>query len=252
MIDGKAVVLDAFCGGGGASAGYARGGAIVLGIDHKPQPDYQFPFAKMDALVAFGELERGGAVWFTPPRGGPPMPVWLSQIDLVHTSPPCQPYSITRFSHDNEHPELVPEVRDALRRLGVAYVIENVEGAPLEDPVLLCGEMFNLTARDDDGTELVLRRHRLFETSFVLGDLMHVHTDRRVAGVYGGGTSRRSPDDPSLRGGYTPRLHVRQELMELPGMKQRPLSQAIPPAYTEFVYSWWVAEYTTRMNRSAL
>lgn len=250
MIDGRVVVLDLYCGAGGASRGYADRGCIVFGVDHKHQPDYPYAFLRMDALLAIEQLGRGEALWFSRP-GEEPRAVWLNMIDLVHTSPPCQPYSVTRHSHSNQHPELVPDTRAALLELGLPYVIENVEGAPLEDPTLLCGEMFGLRAQDDDGTWLVLRRHRLFETSFIMGSPRHEHGDDRVAGVYGGGTSRRSPDDPSLRGGYTPRLHIRQRLMELPGMKQRPLSQAIPPAYTRYVFDWFWADQTTRHNLAA-
>ena len=252
----QTVVLDLFCGAGGASRGYADQGAVVLGIDHRRQPDYPYPFLQMDAMAALAALIRGEALWFRPFGGGETIALWAKDVDLYHGSPPCQPYSVTRHTHSNVHPELVPQVRGMFRELrsmtGAHYVIENVEGAPLEEPVTLCGEMFGLRAKDDDGTDLVLRRHRLFETSFIVVEPRHEHSGDRVAGVYGGGTSRRSPDDPALRGGYTPKLHVRQALMELPGMKQKPLSQAIPPAYTRHVFDWYWALVSTQHARRIL
>jgi DNA (cytosine-5)-methyltransferase 1 len=247
MSKGGLAILDLFCGAGGASVGYRRGGATeTVGVDHKRQPDYPGPFCRMDAIAALDTLLRGEPIY----AGGRPW--WLRDFIGVHTSPPCQAYSITRHSHGNEHPDLVGPVRERLIQTGLPWVIENVEGAPLDDPVLLCGEMFDLSYEDDDGTPLVLRRHRLFETSFFVVPPKHVHSGIRVAGVYGGGVSRRSPDDPAKRGGYTPRLAIRQGLMQLPGMKQRPLSQAIPPAYTDFIMGWLLAHRRTMMNAAGL
>lgn len=51
---------------------------------------------------------------------------WLASFDAIHASPP----------------RLIVPVRRMLRTLGLPYLIENVEGAPLEDPVALRGTMF--------------------------------------------------------------------------------------------------------------
>ncbi|MGF2075698.1 hypothetical protein, partial [Enterococcus casseliflavus] len=50
---------------------------------------------------------------------------------------------------------LVEAVRDRLGAIGRPYVIENVRGAPLVNPITLCGSMFGLG----------VWRHRLFEMS---------------------------------------------------------------------------------------
>jgi DNA (cytosine-5)-methyltransferase 1 len=208
-------VLDLFCGAGGATVGYRRHGLRVDGVDITPQRHYPARFYLADALEFLADVEPG-------------------EYDLVHASPPCQGYSVTRFSTGREYPMLIAPVRERLLELGVPYVIENVEGARdhLRDPVMLCGSHFGLRARDDDGTLLELQRHRLFETSFpVLQPECRHDPAAQVAGVYGGGPSRRT----GSRGGYTPAAAVRRRLMGIDWMSRDELSEAIPPAYTEYI-----------------
>ena len=50
-------------------------------------------------------------------------------------------------------------MRERLLAAGVPYVIENVKGAPLLDPIVLCGTMF---------PGLRVLRHRLFESNVAL------------------------------------------------------------------------------------
>jgi len=116
--------------------GYARAGFEVVGVDINPQPRYPFEFHQADALDYLREHGH--------------------RFDAVHASPPCQAYSETRKIQSNEHPELIPPTRAALQRVGLPWVIENVPGSPLIDPVELCGAMFGLR----------VYRHRLFEASF--------------------------------------------------------------------------------------
>lgn len=214
------VLLDLFCGGGGAAAGYAAAGFDVIGVDLDAQPDYPFPFVRADALR---------------------LPVDLGAVDAIHASPPCQAYSITRHTHTREHPDLVDPTRDALVQVDRPYVLENVPGAPLRDYVTLCGAAFGLEAADLDGSPLVLRRHRLFETSFFVWApppcrCAHYRARGvRIGGVYGGG----SPTVAAARirrGGYTPPSSVRADLIDAPHrMTQYGLAQSIPPAYTAWL-----------------
>src|SRR5262249_4965109 len=106
-----------------------------------PQPNYPFEFIRADAL----KLDRD----------------FVAAFDAVHASPPCQSYSdlAKRNGNAQQWPRLVEPVRKMLRRLGVPYIIENVEGAPLLDPVVLCGTMF---------PSLRVIRHRLFESNIPL------------------------------------------------------------------------------------
>ena len=144
---------------------------------------------------------------------------------------------MTRHTHDVQHPELVEPVRAGLVASGLPYVIENVAGAPLLAPLVLCGSMFDLGAVDLDGSALRLQRHRLFESNvFLLGPGVECRHDRRVqvGGVYGGGNYDRRHAS-IRRGGYTPVKSVAVDLIGADWMTMHGLSQSIPPAYTEFI-----------------
>ena len=230
-------LLDLFCCQGGASAGYVDAGFEVFGVDVEPQPRYPFWFHQGDALAVLDALLAGELVEFTRSDGSRRL-MSLDDFAAVSASPPCQAYSVTKHSHDIEHPELVEPVRERLIRTGKPYVIENVPGAPLVDPLILCGSMFGLRAVDTDGTVLALRRHRLFESNvWLMAAGGCIHDSTPVAGVYGHGRSSRSGegDVRSGRGGYTPVKSVRAELMGITWATQHGLSQAIPPAYTEHI-----------------
>lgn len=214
-------LLDLFSCAGGAAVGYARAGFEVVGVDIEPQPHYPFEHHVTDALAFAVEHGR--------------------EFDVIHASPPCQVYSASANAHTVQHPDLLAPTRDLLRSLGVPYIIENVERAPLVDPVLLCGTMFGLRAPDVDGVELQLQRHRLFETSFPIGmaPAPCAHDSTPVGGSYKG-ARRRTPEarDQKRRGGYTPALSVRAALLGIDWMDMRnehELAQAIPPAYTEWL-----------------
>jgi DNA (cytosine-5)-methyltransferase 1 len=212
-------LLDLFCGAGGAGVGYARAGFAVTGVDKVFQPRYPFRFIQADALSYAAR--------------------WGHKYDAIHASPPCQKYTALASRHqDREYPDLIGPTRDLLRRLGKPYVIENVEDArtELESPLLLCGRMFHLGAVDEDGTPLVLDRHRLFESNLLLSAPPHVKHDRtvQVAGAYSG--ARRDKAEARLvrKGGYVPKsLEVLRDLLGTPWMTEQGCFLSIPPAYTE-------------------
>jgi DNA (cytosine-5)-methyltransferase 1 len=240
-------LLDLFCGAGGCSAGYHRAGFDVVGVDLDPLAlaNYPYPCLRADAMdvLAGKPIDDGGLI---PPARGVELArdgtLDLDTFDVIHASPPCQDYSITRHSHDHEYPRLVEPLLEWFNSStwpGV-WVIENVVGAPLPDPVLLCGSEWPLAARDVDGRELRLRRHRLFSSNIPLtryGVCGCVEDRRlnRIGGVYGGGSYDRAHDNPRPgRGGYTPDLRIRAALLGIEWfMTGDQLAEAIPPAYTE-------------------
>jgi len=203
-------LLDLFCKAGGAAMGYYRAGFDVVGVDKDPQPHFPFEFHQADAL--------------TYPLDG---------FDAYHASPPCQHASkigiMNRILRPGKyhHPDLIAQTRELLRSTGKPYVIENVEGAKLHDPVLLCGSFFGLN----------LRRHRLFECNFPVFSTpcCHYwqkprfrsldHNRKGVACVIGVHGHINFPGE----------LDLRQEAMGIDWMGNSEIVEAVPPAYTEFI-----------------
>jgi DNA (cytosine-5)-methyltransferase 1 len=127
-----------------------------------------------------------------------------------------------------QHPDLLTPTRELLQQIGRPYVIENVEGAPMIDYITLCGTMFDLGTQDAE-----LWRHRRFE---VVPAILFVPacTHRikpRVIGVYGGHgrDKRRKANTQDFS------VEQRREAMGIDWMTGAELSQAIPPAYTEWL-----------------
>lgn len=208
----KLRLLDLFCCAGGAGVGYSRAGFEVVGVDIKPQPNYPLPFIQGDALT----LD----------------PKFLALFDAIHASPPCQSYSDLAKRNGNGHkwPRLIEPVREMLSRSGLPYVIENVEGAPLIDPVVLCGTMF---------PKLRVLRHRLFEANFEIVRPPHnkkhpkVHTlDRRKSHF---GKTDEWKDFVQVTGGGNCTLAAARAAMGIDWMTKGEINESIPPAYTEFV-----------------
>jgi DNA (cytosine-5)-methyltransferase 1 len=195
--------------------GYAAAGFEVVGVDSRPMPRYPFEFVQADAMA-----------------------YPLDGFDVIHASPPCQAYSITRHSHKVEHPDLLPATLERLRASGKPWIVENVVGAPLTDALTLCGSMFNLLAYDPKTAQTVqLQRHRLFQSSVLLlapGPCRHA-AGVQVAGVYGGGSTDLKHARNVRHGGYTPPDAVRRALMGIDWMSRRELAQAIPPVYTQWL-----------------
>jgi DNA (cytosine-5)-methyltransferase 1 len=207
-------LLDLFCGAGGCSVGYERAGFDVVGVDIKPQPRYPFEFHQADVLEYLAR------------------PFWWFRFDAIHASPPCQAHStLGSLWKDREHPDLVAPVRERLKASGLPYVIENVVGAPLDNPVMLCGSTFGLGA---NGRQL--RRHRLFESNVAIMAFPCQHVGQPV-GVYGHGGGG------SMTRGYKGTGDEYREAMGMhwAGLTKAEIAQAIPPAYTEHIGGYLLA-----------
>ena len=205
-------ILDLFCGAGGAAVGYARAGFEVVGVDIYPQPNYPFDFIEADAL---GLLL---------------LPSFLDGFDAVHASPPCQAYSDLQRRTRRTYPDLIGPVRERLEATGLPWVIENVDGAPLRDPVVLCGTMF---------PGLRVLRHRLFETSFPVAQPRHparhplVFTHDKRKAHYG--RLDQATSYVQVTGGGNCTVANKRAAMGIPWMTGRELNEAIPPVYTQYV-----------------
>jgi len=196
------------------------------------------------------EFHQGDALEFLQAHG--------REFDAIHASPPCQRFTALRtMPRAKEHADLVGPTRELLRKTRRPYVIENVAGAPLLTPVILCGTMFGLGTGDAE-----LWRHRLFETNWEVGLVYPCQhrARRRVVGVYGGhGRDRRRVRTVGVYGHAGGRSHrdgtqqfstrERSEAMGIDWMTGDELSQVIPPAYTEFVGKRLLEELREIQNR---
>jgi DNA (cytosine-5)-methyltransferase 1 len=206
--DDRPLLLDLFCGAGGAAVGYERAGFDVVGVDIKPQPHYPFEFHQADAL----EWLRLYMLDYN-----------ATGFAAYHASPPCQAYSTTRTLHRGEYPALVGEVRRLLR--GLPYVIENVVGAPLINPVKMCGSSFGLP----------IRRHRLFESTLPLMSLGCAHKPDPID-VTGGGPSKAPRLDGAGGRSRKPKnVAEAGAALGIDWMTRDELNEAVPPAYTQFI-----------------
>ena len=194
-------LLDLFCCAGGAAMGYYRAGFDVVGVDINPQPRYPFEFHQCDAIAFVRDH-------------------WHS-FDAIHASPPCQAYSETHKLRRNDHPELIPLTREALKRTGKPWVIENVPGAPLIAPLELCGAMFGLKTY----------RHRLFETSFHAVAPQHPDHAAPQAKM---GRPPKAGEFIHVVGNFSG-VGYAKEAMGVDWMNRYEMAQALPPAYTEFL-----------------
>lgn len=199
-------VLDLFCGAGGASKGYALAGFEVTGIDIKPGKRYPFNYQRRDIRELTPEDLQG--------------------YDLIHSSPPCQLFSATRHLRNAQGKssnklDLIEPTRELLKASGKPYIIENVIGAPLINPIQLCGSSFNLK----------VRRHRLFESNLDLkGSECDHKSQGRPVGIYG------SMRDEIPGGGRTAKtMDEAKEAMGIDWMIWGELVEAIPPAYTYYL-----------------
>jgi DNA (cytosine-5)-methyltransferase 1 len=201
-------LLDLFCGVGGASVGYHQAGFEVHGVDLKHGKRYPFTYLRANVLDILRDDE------------------YINQFDVIHASPPCQTHSITKHLRNAQGKstskiDLIPETRAALIASGKPYIIENVPGSPLINPIQLCGSSFGLK----------VRRHRLFESNMPLvGSKCDHKAQGRPVGVYG------SLNDEIPKGGKTAStINEARKAMDMDWAIWTELVEAIPPAFTKYL-----------------
>lgn len=193
--------------------GYHRAGWEVTGMDINPQPHYPFEFMQRDvtmvSLAGIGE-----------------------SFAAIHASPPCQGYTQlaavnAKLGRKQRHEKLIAETRALLQATGLPYVIENVVGAPLIDPVRVCGTSFGLP----------IRRHRLFESNRPLVGRACEHGRFAVPRYWTGwrpnGEHRLSTVVQVY--GNAADKHEWPEAMGIDWMTYAEIAEAVPPAYTEWI-----------------
>ena len=201
-------LLDLYCKAGGASRGYQLAGFEVVGVDIKKQKRYPYEFIQADCLELMKDME------------------FLRSFDVITASPPCQTHSITQHLRNaqgksTDKIDLIPQTREALVASGKPYVIENVPGSPLINPIRMCGSAFGLK----------VRRHRLFESNIQLTSSICNHKEQgKPVGIYG------SMKDEIPGGGHTAKtIEQAREAMGIDWMIWGELVEAIPPIYTQTI-----------------
>lgn len=206
----KPRLLDLYCGAGGAAKGYQRAGFYVIGVDHKPQPRY-----------CGDEFYQDDAMTF---------PLFSMGFDAFHASPPCQRYS-NLTPDPKKHPDLYIPTKTRLIETGKPYVIENVITAPFTYGIVLCGSMFDLSYQGE-----WLQRHRNFETSFMMFQPPCHHPHSKPISITGNSFVKESKYfKHGESGSRQTTFDIAQHLMGIDWMTRAEITQAIPPAYTEYI-----------------
>ena len=181
--------------------GYHRAGFEVVGVDIKPQPHFPFEFHQADAL--------------TYPLDG---------FDAYHASPPCQLWAQGFNQYRDTYPDLIKPIRERLEASKKPYVIENVPRSPLRQDLVICGCQLGLKH---------IRRKRVFEMNFPPPNGLskeHNHSYMSIS-VTGTGT----PTGTWKAWGRPLKLYEFRDAMGIEWMARKELSEAIPPAYTEYI-----------------
>jgi DNA (cytosine-5)-methyltransferase 1 len=215
-------------------------------VDQPNYPGYPFSFIQADALHYLREE-------------------WpAARFDAIHASPPCQAHSTIAKQqrvrrpgeYDEKHVDLVAPTRDLLKQTGLPYVIENVPGAPLENPITLCGSAFGMD----------IRRHRLFECSFPImaPPCAHGqqaprfrsldkrrHTLKTTVPIHGMGSQLASVVGVHGHHNYAGERELREAAMEIDWMSPYELTQAIPPRFTEHIGSYLLTHLEAQTKAAA-
>ncbi|AUG87114.1 DNA cytosine methyltransferase [Streptomyces phage AbbeyMikolon] len=210
-------VLDLCCCSGGAGVGFRDAGAdYVEGWDIVDRPRYPFAFRQGDALEVLRDV------------------TYLRTFDFIHASPPCQAKCTltqgTNAKLAGRYVDLYPEFRDLMYASGVPGSIENPSSRP---DMVLCGEMFGLG----------VIRHRKFElVNWSAPAPEHVKHRGPVRG-WRHGVWRDGPYIAAYgNGGGKGTVAEMQDAMDIRWTDVREeLTEAIPPAYTEYVLHQFLA-----------
>jgi len=232
------LLYDVFCGDGGATKGYQRADFRVIGIDNNPKVQRHYcgdGFILMDALEFLDQYIAGE----------------FERAEAFHASPPCKADNqavICRPEPDarTKYQRLIAPTRDRLTEIGLPYVIENVPLArnQLINPLMLCGTMFGLK----------VRRHRYFETNFTIDTLLPSCGCKNKDGFTSSssGIAHISSFENGAKlisvAGHNFKVKDAQVAMGIEWTGQAGLSQAIPPAYTEFIGKYLMIEVLRRRS----
>lgn len=225
-------LADLYCCEGGAAHGYTAAGWDVHGFDNR------------DLSARY---LRSGAVKFTQRDATTMFADYLNTFDGARASPPCEDHSGTMAFGlaDRGTGWMLPHTINLFQKLTIPWEIENVESSAVKRHMpgayRLCGSMFGLGAEDSRGNYRILRRHRLFLTSFPALVPQCTCRGRLVGGVYGHG-------EQGVNGGrgYGFAASKAREAMGMPWASRDGCADAIPPAYGQFWGEQMMAAHLAR------
>lgn len=212
----KPRLLDLFSGAGGCAMGYHLAGFdVVCGVDIVKQNNYPFDHIQADALEFLAEYGH--------------------EFDFIHASPPCQQHSSMRNITKKNYEDFIIPTRALLNELKTPYVIENVVGAPLQNPIMLQGNMFE---------GLKVKRQRLFELSFRITHIAMPTENLSIPAATKGANPINGFVSIVGTGGLGNGLGVdyARFAMQIDWMNRAEISQAIPPAYTQYIGAEWLSQ----------
>lgn len=214
----KPKCLDLYCCAGGIAKGYDMAGFEVVGVDIVDRPNYPFQFIKGNALEILKDRD------------------FVEQFDFLHASPPCQHYS--RLKHlsgnvaawEENHVDLVAPTRELLSQYDKPWVIENVVGAPLINPITLKGSQFK---------GMLTQRPRLFESNIQLYEPEEIPYSLGTAklGTISDSGAVSVCGNKCIQGlnEVQTKLYYGIALGGIDWMSLEELTQAIPPCYGNFI-----------------
>lgn len=236
-------ILDLYCGAGGISRGMAdaarKEGVTVhiTGVDLYRQRNYlkaladrcEGEFIQTDAIPFLIEALKAGS------------------FDYIHASPPCKRYSVLNHlaKEANQQDRQLETVRDFLRAQSIPYMIENVPNTPIRSDVKLKGYQFGLKTIRERWFEignwwfmphLPIRK----PGKQIDGDLLSISGEGGYNSIPQKGTWRTFKMKPNWSTGSP--TEDRKIAMGIDWMTSEEMAQAIPPAYSEYIFTHYLRQ----------
>lgn len=236
-------ILDLYCSAGGISRGIADA-AVKFGVQiHITGVDLyrQRNWIKSIEGRCEGEFIQADAIPFLIEA------LKTGQFDYIHASPPCKGYTSVAHlaTQKNQADRQLEMVRDILRERSIPYQIENVAGTPIRPDIELVGYQFGLKT-------IRKRRFELgnwFMMSHCLPQKIGSQRGGDFLAVVGkGGYSRREQKEEWVNYQKPPKwttgsaVKDRRIALGIDWMTSAEMSQAIPPAYAEYIFTHYLKQ----------
>lgn len=213
------VLYDLCCKAGGCSVGYYRAAKAlgkkitIVGVDIEPQPNYPYDFVLGDAVEFLKHNQN---------------------CTHIHASPPCQEYTkatANQRKQGKKYTDITEPMSKLMYETGKPGVMENVMQAPIRPDIILRGDVFGLKVIRKRKFELINWWMMQPEFPRLRGKVK----DGDFVSVFGNANLQK--DCKRLKGFEDQTIIASwKHAMGIDWMsKDYELSNAIPPAYTEYI-----------------